>query len=169
MQSYDLAASTPWTTRPFSNRRKFARGATFSVRLIKLNCFQLCCCTISAENDAPRAKFRLVENSLLLNIESRALSKPIRRKNIPIDYRSQLSVSVNVCCWLQPQKGRHTLKRSTRKHIITYFAYNSIYTCWTFQIDSSLPMLSPPWKIAYFVNQVLRKVMETAKNFLIQP
>ena len=46
-----------------------ARGATFSVRLIKkLNCFQLCCCTTLAENVAPRAKFRLVENRLALFI-----------------------------------------------------------------------------------------------------
>ena len=51
--------------RPFSTRRNFARGATFSVRLIKkLNCFQLCYCTILAESVAPRAKFRLVENRL---------------------------------------------------------------------------------------------------------
>ena len=59
-----------------------ARGATFCVRLKELNWFQplsytipelyevnsvgqwfqLCSCTILAENDAPRAKFRLVEN-----------------------------------------------------------------------------------------------------------
>ena len=32
--------------------------------LKKYNCFQLCCCTILAENVAPRAKFRLVENRL---------------------------------------------------------------------------------------------------------
>ena len=38
-------------------RRNFARGATFFVRLIKkLNCFQLCCCTILAENVASREK-----------------------------------------------------------------------------------------------------------------
>ena len=34
----------------------FARGATFCMRLKKLNCFQLCGCTILAENDAPRRK-----------------------------------------------------------------------------------------------------------------
>ena len=48
----------------FSTRRNFARGATFSVRLKKLNCFRLCYCTILAENDAPRAKFLLVQNRL---------------------------------------------------------------------------------------------------------
>ena len=32
------------------------------MRQKKLNCFQLCGCTILAENNAPRAKFRLVEN-----------------------------------------------------------------------------------------------------------
>ena len=48
----------------FFTKRNFARVATFSVGLKKLNCFQRCCCTILAENDAPCAKFRLVENKL---------------------------------------------------------------------------------------------------------
>ena len=50
--------------RPFSTRWNFVRGATFSVRLKKFNCFQLCCCTLLTENDAPCAKFRLVKNRL---------------------------------------------------------------------------------------------------------
>ena len=38
---------------------KFCTRSDISVRLKKLSCFQLCSCTIF---DAPRAKFRLVEN-----------------------------------------------------------------------------------------------------------
>ena len=46
-----------------STRKYFAHGTAFSVLLKKLNCFQLCSCTILAENVAPRATSRLVKNN----------------------------------------------------------------------------------------------------------
>ena len=55
--------------RTFSTRWNFACKATFSVRLKKLNCFQLYCCAILAEDDVLRAKFRLVENRLYITCQ----------------------------------------------------------------------------------------------------